>query len=164
MATFDTRLQARLSGGASNANPQNSLGGVMSSEQVKIDWFDGTTFPEAADGRIEYRTGYAYNSGASTARNAVAYISPNTPNAGTTLALGLGTSGMNGTEQVMASEGAVPPGVTFVVASSPETGVALGDIPSGQKRGFVIRRTVNPGTSAASADSATVILAWSYEQ
>lgn len=164
MTTLSPDLQLRLSGGAGNTNPQSSLGGVISSTQVTEPLFDDVSFVESTDGRTEHRIVYAYNNRSTTAKEARAFILNNTPSDGTIIEIGLGVAGMNGTEQALASEGAVPLGVTFTPAGSVETGLALGEVPAGQKRAIVLRRRVEPGTAARAFDPATIRLVWSYEE
>lgn len=108
MATKTSDFQLRMSGGASNTNPLNSLGGAMSSALVTAALFDPITPIESAAGRKEYRLGYFRNNRSTTIRNARAWIKVNTPQSFTKVEIGLGVSGRNGTEPAIATEGAVP--------------------------------------------------------
>jgi hypothetical protein len=150
-------IQYRLSGGASNTDPLVSLGGAKSSTQSGTNLFDDVPSAEAAAGKIEYRCVYVHNAHATES-----YIDPvriwmaaNTPSTSTTIEIGLGTSGLNGTEQTVANESTAPAGVTFSAPTSFATGIALQTIPAGQHIAIWLRRTVTAGASAF-ADSATL--------
>lgn len=164
MATISTDLQLRLSGGAANSNPLLSLGGVMSSQQIPLGWFDAITPSERVAGRVEFRIGYFYNNRSTTAKNVKLWIESNTAHAATSVEIGLGTSGMNGTEPAIATEGAVPPGVVFAQAGSVDTALLIGDVPAGQKRAFVCRWTVDANAATTNSDTATFRIDGGYEQ
>lgn len=147
----------RLSGGSANASGNASLGGAKSSNVMSsaIDGlFDYTSGAESAAGDIEYRCVYLHNASATdTMIGAVVWISTNTPLAGTALAIGVGTSTVNGTEQTVANESTAPSGVTFSEPASAGSGLALGDIPPGQHRAIWLRRTVAAGSGASANDT-----------
>lgn len=157
MAIAPSDIVFRLSGGASNSAPGVSLGGVKSSSVVApATVFDSVDGSESAAGDVEYRCVYVHNAHATlTMQNAVAWLFANTPNASTDVAVGVGTSAVNGTEQTVANEGTMPAGVTFSAAATQGAGVALGSIPPGQHRAVWLRRTVTAG-AAASADGCTL--------
>lgn len=142
----------RLSGGAANANAALSLGGAKSSSAVPANGpFDDVASDEASAGDIEYRCVYIHNNhGSLTLQNAVAWITNNI--AGSRLAIGVGTSAVNGTEQTIANENTAPSGVTFSQPTTKGGGVSLGDIPPGQHRALWLRRTI-PSSASASTDT-----------
>lgn len=150
----------RLSGGAANAVGNAALGGAKSSTAASstVDQlFDAVSAAEAAAGRVEYRCVYLHNAnGVDTMTAAVVYISSNTPLAGTTLDIGVGTSAVNGTEQTIANETTAPTSVTFSAPTSAGTGLALGDIPPGQHRAIWLRRTVTAGAGSSASDGFTI--------
>lgn len=156
MPIASSDIKFRLSGGASNAVPGASLGGVKSSvDAAGATIFDGVSSAESSTGDVEYRCVYVHNAHATLALdNAVFWAQANTPSATTTLDSGPGTSAVNGTEQTVASESTTPSGVTFIAAAAKVSGVSLGSIPAGQSRAVWIRRTINAGT-AAGADTFT---------
>lgn len=159
MPITSSDIQYRLSGGASNALGSDSLGGVKSSNAAPttIDtMFDRVSSAEALAGDIEYRCVYIHNAYTSAMLNSVVWLSANTASATTTIAIGLGTSALNGVEQTVANENTAPVGVTFSEPASQGAGIALGDIPSGQHRAVWVRRTINAGTAAVASDSATL--------
>ena len=156
MPVSSAEIKYRLSGGASNASPVASLGGVKSSQAASSALFDSVSGAEAAAGDVEYRCIYVHNDSASPMTNAVLWLTANTPSGSTTIELGLGTSAINGTEQTVASEGAAPAGVTFALCANKAAGLALGTIPAGQHRAAWLRRTVTGGAPAAASDTASL--------
>lgn len=156
MPIISSDIKFRLSGGAANSNPLASLGGAKSSVDAGSNLLDNVDSAEAAAGDVEYRCYYVHNAHATlTMLSAKAWIQANTPSGDTALAIGLGTSAVNATEQTVAGEGNAPSGVTFVAAPDEANAVALGDIPPGQHRAVWVRRTVTAG-AAAFSDSATL--------
>lgn len=156
MPVTASEITRRLSGGASNATPATSLGGVKSSVAMGTSLFDEVAAAESVTGRIEYRCVYVHNaSAADTLKAVVAWLSSNTANATTTLDIGLGTSAASGTEQVVGSETTAPTGVTFIAAASKANGILLGDLGPGVSRAIWLRRTVNAG-AISSSDTAVL--------
>ena len=156
MPIIGTDIKYRFSGGAANSNPLLSLGGAKSSVDATGSLFDNVDSAEALAGDIEYRCYYVHNGHATlTMLNAKAWIKTNTPSADTVLAMGLGTSALNGTEQTVANENTAPTGVSFSAAADEANSIALGDIPPGQSRAVWVRRTVTASAVAAS-DGATL--------
>jgi hypothetical protein len=156
MPVEQSDIKLHLSGGAGNTNPAASLGGARSTALVSTNIFDAVSASQAAAGSVEHRCVYAANDDdTDTLVAAVAWLSENTANAGTTLEIGLGTSAANGTEQTVASESTAPTGVTFTVAATKGAGIALGDLGPDTHRAIWLRRTVTAG-AAASSDTANV--------
>jgi hypothetical protein len=156
MPIISTDIHYRLSGGAANTDPLASLGGAKSSTQAASNLYDNVSSAEAAAGDVEYRAFYVHNNhGSLTMLSAVIWINANTPSAETDLAIGLGTSALNATEQTVASENTAPSGVTFSAAANEGAAIALGNIPPGQHRAVWLRRTIN-AAAAATNDTATL--------
>ncbi len=161
MAITSTDLQSRLSGGASNSDPTAALGGVISST-VLVDATPGNLFPEVdedqtAAGIILYRCYYVRNAHATlTYKNVKAFVQTQTPSADTVVAIGLGSSAVNGTEQTIANQTTAPTGGgTFTAPADKASGLAIGDIPPGEHKAIWVRLTVNAG-AAAYADSCVI--------
>jgi hypothetical protein len=155
MPIVDSEIQFRLSGGASNSDPNASIGGAKSSNVQGTNLFDQVESAEAAAGRVEYRCIYIHNAnGTLTMQNSKIWIEANTPSPGTQIDVGVGAAAVGGTETAVANETTAPSGVTFASAPNEGAALALGDIPAGSHRGVWLRRTVVAGTAAA-ADSAT---------
>lgn len=158
MAILAAEIILRLSGGASNANVNASLGGVKSSVEVSDatlhNIFDQVSGDESEAGDVEYRCIYVHNANATLdMQNAVAWILSNSPSPGSDVAIGVGSSAVNGTEQTVANEGTAPAGVTFSAAANEGAAIALGTIPAGQHRAVWIRRTITAGAAAYNADN-----------
>lgn len=101
MAIVSTDIQYRLSGGAANSDPALSLGGVKSSTAAS-NYFDDVSSAEASAGDTEYRCVYVHNAHATlTLIGAKVFIQTNTPSGDTDVAIGLGSSAINGTEQTV---------------------------------------------------------------
>lgn len=151
MAISNSDLKIRLSGGSSNTDPAASLGGVKSSTDAGSSIFDNVQSAEAVAGDIEYRCVFIHNAhGSLTALSGKVWVQTQTPSAETDVAIGLGTSAVNGTEQTVADENTAPSGVTFSAPSSEGAGISVADLPAGQHKALWIRRTVTAGAAAAS--------------
>jgi hypothetical protein len=121
------------------------------------DLFDDVNSTEAASGDTEYRCVYIYNAHPTlTMESTKLWVLTNTPSADTTVAIGAGTSAINGTEQTVADESTAPSGVTFTSPSTEGTAVSLGNIPALQHKAVWIRRTVNASAAAYTNDTFTL--------
>lgn len=155
MAIVSTDIQYRLSGGASNSDPALSLGGVKSSTAAS-NYFDDVSSSEAGTGDTEYRCIYVHNNhGTLSLIGAKVFIQTNTPSSDTDVAIGLGSSAINGTEQTVADESTAPAGVSFSAPTTFAGGLAIGDLAAGAHKAVWVRRTVNAG-AAAYSDSFTL--------
>lgn len=156
----------RLSGGAANSSGNASLGGAKSANAASssIDaLFDQVSSAEATAGDVEYRCVYLHNGNATSSMlSSVVWVSANTPLAGTTIDIGVGTAAVNGTEQTVANESTAPSGVTFSAPTTQGAGLALGDIPAGQHKAIWIRRTITAGSGASPNDTFTLSYAADY--
>ena len=160
MAIITGDFVTRLSGGAANAVGDAALGGAKSANAAATTLdalFDLTTAAQAAAGTVEYRCIYLHNANAAdTMTNAVFFMSANTPLAGTTIDIGIGSSALNGIEQTIANETTAPTGVAFTAPTTAATGIALGNIPFGQHRAIWARRTVTAGALNSINDTYTI--------
>jgi hypothetical protein len=154
-------ISYQLSGGAANANPNASLGGVISSEEV-VDavlhnLFDVVSGDESAAGDTEYRCIYVKNNHATLAMlNTKLWIQAASASADSAEAVGLGSSAVSATEQTVANEGTAPGSVTFSAAANEAAALAIGDIPAGGHKAIWIRRVITEGASAANSVSMTI--------
>lgn len=151
-------IEYRLSGGSGNSDPAASLGGVKSSTAVTGSTaLDAVSAAESAAGDVEYRCIYVHNADpALTLTAPVIWLQALGLGTGHDIALAVGTSAVNGTEQTVANESTAPSGVTWDTdATSKANGVSLGNIPAGQHRAVWIRRTVG-AASPASANTFTL--------
>lgn len=150
MPILNTDIIYRLSGGAGNADPNASLGGVKSSTAVVDNTlnniWDSISGDEASAGDTEYRCLYVHNAHATlTLVSPVIWLSANTTSTQDEVDIGLGSSAVNGTEQTVANETTAPSGVTFSHPTTKATGLALGNIPPGQHKAFWEKRVVQAG-------------------
>jgi len=160
MSIIAADFQSRLSGGASNAVGNASIGGTKSSEVMSSSTdglFDAVSAAQAAAGLTEYRCIYLHNANATdTMTNARVWVSANTPLAGTTLDIGIGAAAVNATETAIANEGTAPADVSFSAPSTAATGLAVGTLTAGQHRAIWLRRTVTAGSGASASDTFTL--------
>lgn len=155
-------LQTHLSGGAGNTSPSAALGGARSTAGGGVvptsltanSVFDDVTGAEEQAGDVEYRCLYLYNSGNVDALAGKLWLSANTADADTQVAVGLGTSAVSGVEQTVANENAAPSGVTFTEPASEGAGLSVPTLAAGAHQAFWLRRTVN-ASAGASADTFT---------
>jgi hypothetical protein len=84
------------------------------------------------------------------------WIGTNTPSAGTTIDIGLGSAAVNGTEQTVANEQTAPTSVTFSAPSTKAGGLSIGNLPAGQHKAIWLRRTVTAGAAAFDSDSVII--------
>lgn len=151
MPIVSSDIKFRLSGGASNTDPNASIGGAKSSTDAGASIFDNVSSAEASAGDTEYRCVYVHNNhGTLTATTAKIWIQANTPSADTTVDIGLATEGLNGTAAAVANENTAPAGVSFSSATNEGAALSLTDVPPGQHYAVWIRRTVTAGAAVAS--------------
>jgi hypothetical protein len=161
MAIVAGDIEFRLSGGASNNDPNISLGGAKSSVEI-VDatlqnLFDNISGAEASAGDTEYRCFYVHNAHATLSlQNAVAWIQTNTPSTSTAINIGAGTAAINATEQTVANESTAPSGVSFSAAANEGAAISLGTIPAGQHKAIWVRRVVDAAAAAYDNDGATI--------
>jgi len=140
----------------------NGLGGAITANEITTaqlhNVFDYVSSGEASAGDIEYRCVYVKNTNGSTLtlKAALVYILANTPSGTTTCGVGLGTSGVGGTEQVIPSESVAPAAVTFNEAEGVGAGLLMGDIPADSYHAIWLRRTISVGTLATSSDNMSI--------
>lgn len=160
MAIITGDFATRLSGGAANSVGNSALGGAKSSvaAPTTLDGlFDAISAGEAVAGDVEYRCIYLHNSNASSPmNNAVVFVSANTPLAGSTIDIGVGTAAVNNTEQTIANESTAPTSVTFSAPTTAGAGLALGTIPAGQHIAIWLRRTITAGAGSSASDTFTL--------
>jgi len=160
MAIQPTDIQFFLSGGASNTDPNASLGGAISSTAISStalnNLFDNVSGAEASAGDTEYRCYYVKNAHASlTWQTVKTWISSQTTSPDTSVEIGLDPAGVNGTATTVADESTAPAGVTFSAASVGSE-LTIGNIPAGQYQAIWVKRIVNAGAAAYSNDTCTI--------
>ncbi len=158
-------VQFRLSGGASNTNPNTSLGGVMSSSAwaggVLGDLFDNVSGTENTNSTVDFRCVYVRNNHATLQWQAVfAWISAEVAG-GANVAIGLdpavaGNGSTTGVAATVANETTAPAGVTFTSPTTKAGGLSLGSLNATLGRAIWIRRTAT-NSAAANADGFTLM-------
>lgn len=161
MPIISTDIQALLSGGAGNSDPNSSLGGVISSTAITDaslhNLFDQVSSAEAAAGDTEYRCFYFKNNhGSITGENAVVWIDTNTPATDTTVEIALAGEGVNGTAETVANESTAPVGETFTAPASKGAGLSVGNIPAGQHIAVWVKRIITAAAAANNLDNAII--------
>jgi hypothetical protein len=156
-------IQFRLSGGASNTDPNASRGGAKSSQVIAdglnflFDNITGDQAATAAPGYVDFRCIYIHNVGGGSSLpllSAVIWISQDTSSSQDEVDIGLGTSIIGGTEQgPLSTEETVPTGVTFSHPTTKGTGLTIGDIPSSSHKAVWIKRRVDSGAAAFNNNS-----------
>ena len=148
----------RLSGGAGNSVPANSIGGVMSSTEIAPgdnNLYDDVSGQETADGHTDYRGVYVYNNGDVDLIAPVVWVQDETT-AAANIQVAAASEGVGATMSTIASELVAPGGVTFVEAPNKAGGIVLPNIPASSRKGIWVKRVVLPGTSAAAARTFTL--------
>jgi hypothetical protein len=155
-------IKQRLTGGAANAIPAASLGGVISSVDI-VDNTDNNVFAdvlgdEGAAGSTKYRCRGVVNTHATLSLlSPKIWIVSNTPSTDDVIAIGLGTATFGtGTEQTIANEDTAPSGVSFSSPTSKATGLSTADLPATQHFYIWERRIVTGPASAYNGNAYTI--------
>jgi hypothetical protein len=128
------------------------------------DLFDDITGAENAASTVDYRCIFVHNSnGANALQNAVVYLSAEVAGGAsiaiavdTTAASALGSASAQAvTATTETAPGGTVTGLSFSAPTTAGTGLALGNIPSGQVKAFWIRRTA-ANSAALSGDGVTI--------
>jgi len=161
MSVLSTDLKMLLSGGASNTDPNASLGGAVSSTEVVDDTlhnlFDEVSGTEHTAGDTEYRAVFIKNNSAETAYNAKIWIESNSTGVESSIEIAKETSG-GSPIQTITDEDTAPTGLTFSTADGMANGIALGDLTEGAVYGIWIKRIITAGTTPQSNDTAQIKL------
>lgn len=156
MAIAASDILIRLTGGASNTDPNLSIGGVMSTDgggiittDVLNNDMDDITSAEASTGITIYH-GYFYENshGSLTYISPKFYIQSQTSSGDTSVEIAVADEAKNTAIEVLANEETAPGGgVTFSTPANFAAGIALGSLDFGDERGFWAKYIV--GSSAA---------------
>ena len=150
-------IKFRLSGGASNTDPNLSLGGAKSSTEASTALFDNVSSAESSAGHTDYRCIYIHNGHATlTMQASKVWLQSNTPSADTDVSIALAGEGINGTAETVANENTAPSGESFAAAATEGAALAIGNIPPGQHQAVWIKRVVSAGAAAYTGDGFTL--------
>lgn len=164
MPIVASELELRLSGGASNTDPDASLGGAMSTvggglitTAVLNNLFDDVSGDESAAGDVEYRCVYVRNNnGSLTLSAAKLWIQTVSPSTDSVFAIALGGEGNGGTAETVADESTAPSGETFSSPTDKASGLDLGNLAASEFYPVWIRRTISSSASAFNNDGPTL--------
>jgi len=137
-------LELRYTGGAVNADPDASLGGVASSVVMAAgplnNLFDNVTPSEASAGDTEYRALSLHNKGDAAAESIELYISTESASPDSIIAIGQDS----GTQSIV--DESTAPSAPVIVFSHPLVGskMSISDIPAGSAQRLWFRRTIDP--------------------
>ena len=175
--TFVTAdLELRLSGGATNRNPNGALGGIISATQIVEghgvfqNLFRDLTVAELTDGppplKYLYRCYYLYNTNTTeSSATTKVWILTDTPSAQTDVALGLDPAGVGDGVSTgvafgpIANEATAPTGPVFTYPVNFAGGLLIGTLAPGEGHAIWARhkRIVSgPGVTAATSDPFTL--------
>lgn len=153
-------LKVLLSGGASNADPDASLGGAVSSvelvDNTLNNLFDTVVGQESQTGDKEYRCIYIKNNHATLSLiNPVVYVASQTTSETTDLKISVATE-TGSPVQSLPNENTQPSGQTFVLADGESNAISLGsDLAPGEVKALWVEWDITAGTVAI-IDSATI--------
>lgn len=158
MPIADTDLLIKWTGGASNSDPNASLGGTVSSNGPTSNslhnLFDEVSGSESLPGDIEYRAvALRNNHGSLTAKSTKIYI---TVDASSYYDLALAGEGLNTNPESIANESTAPAGESFSHPTNYAGGLSMGNIPNGQFYAYWVRRTIPAAAPAATPYNLTV--------
>lgn len=162
-------LQFRLTGGPTNSDPNASLGGVMSSNQVSEtpmnNLFDNVSPGEGQSGDTEHRAIDIYNAGDADATEVAVYMSAETSSPDTRLDMGKDSIGAHDSDwngPTISDEGDTPPdsqggNISFAHYTSSNK-LSLPDIPSGKAVRVWLKRVVQANAGNTSNDQGTITI------
>jgi len=148
MVVLPNDIRFFYSGGTDNQNPLASLGGQISTTQIinesQENVFNNVTLIEADNGLTDYRCFYVKNVGSELWRNAVIWREQGTQSGFDSIGIGLGTSLIDGTEQIVLDRFTAPVNVNFSGPDTKESALLLGDLAPGSRKAIWVRRIVEP--------------------
>jgi len=157
MAVASSDIKLYLSGGGSNADPDASLGGAISSVLAGTDVCDPVSSAEASAGSTEYRAVFLKNTSATdTWYSAKVWIASNTPSSSTAVQIALADEGVASTIETVANETTAPTGPVFADAPDLANALTIGNLGPGEAYGIWIKRAVTAGAAAYDNDGFTL--------
>jgi len=172
-------LEYRLTGGSTNSDPNNSLGGVMSDTSIDSstamnNLFDNVTPDEASNGDVEYRAIDLYNSGDASGELIEMWIDSKTSSPDTQLEIAYDDSAKDGSDadsechtsswsgEAVADEGTAPSNSTsgFIqhLSDSKLAMPTSQKIPPSEAVRVWVKRVVDSGAANTPSDSATLAI------
>jgi hypothetical protein len=143
-------VNALLSGGTGNTDPELSLGGAQGGAVSPValhNLFADVLGSEAAGGLTDYRLVYWKNTHPTDPVSIAVYIDQQLPVANESIALGVPTEPAGTDVAAIATRTTAPPGVSFSSPTDIGSSLDLGDIGPGEARGLWIERHIEPNSS-----------------
>lgn len=159
MSVLSSDIKVYLSGGASNDNPNASLGGAVSSTEIVDDTlhnlFDEVSGAEHLVGSTEYRALFVKNDSAETAYNVKVFIDSNTTGVDSSLEIGKEAT-IGSPKQTIANETTAPTDITFSTADGVGNAIVLGDMTAGTYYMVWLKRIISAGETPQANDTAVI--------
>ena len=163
MPIAESDISLRISGGAAETDPNNALGGAMSTDangkittDVLNNLMDDISSVEASSGITLYRGLYWDNEHATLQyTDPFMWIDSQTSSGDTSLEMAIADEAKNVAIETIANETTAPVGPTFSAPASKGAGIAVGSLDAGDNRGFWLKYIVN-AAAAAILDSMTI--------
>ena len=157
-------IKIYLSGGASNTDPNASLGGVISTTELVDNTlhnlFAKVSASEAETGSTKYRGVYLKNENGHTLtlQDAVAYIESQTTSGDTSIEIAVADEAIDTEMETLTDEDTAPASISgdWVSATGTAAGSSIGDLADGSYRGIWVKRIVNASASAYGNDTAQI--------
>ena len=158
MSIETTDIKVYLSGGAENTDPDDSIGGAISTTELTDDTlhnlFAKVTAAEALAGSTKYRAVFFKNEHATLTWEAVkAYIDTQTTSEDTSIEIGVAAEGKNSAIEAIADEDTAPEDVVFTATTTPASGEDVPDLEAGDYIGIWVKRIVDAEATATASDS-----------
>lgn len=154
-----TDLKFFLSGGSGNSDPDASLGGDKSSQEIASNvlsnLFDEVSGDEHTEGDIEFRCLFVKNDSAETAYNVKFWIENNTTSEEDTLNIGLDLAGVGDVADTVEDEETAP-AVAFETADGQPNALVLGNLEAGESYPIWVKRIVSAGSTPEAGNQATL--------
>lgn len=151
-------MEFRLSGGDINLVPGDSLGGIMSDQEIASGYlanlFDNVSPAEGSSGDTEYRCFYVINTNDTDSITGLRiWIQVETSSPDSEIDLGLDPAGVGngkttGVATTIANESTAPSGVSFSHPVDFLSGLVIGTLDAGEAQSVWIKRTIGSGASS----------------
>ena len=158
-------IKIYLSGGATNTDPNDSLGGAISSTELVDNTlhnlFAKVSAAEALAGSTKYRGIYIKNENGHTLtlQDAITYIESQTTSGDTSIEIAVAAEAADVEMATIADEDTAPASVAvdgFTALTGTSNGRIVGDLDDGSFRGIWIKRIVSAGATAYGDDTCEI--------
>lgn len=137
------------------------LGGAITAVEIADNElhnvFPQVSSDQALIGLVDYACIYVKNGhGSLTLEDAEVFINAQTPSPSTKIEMGLGTSAIGTSEQVIPDSETAPTGVVFTELTGEGNSEIIGNLSPSNYKAIWLKRTVNAGTTALSNDTFSI--------